>query len=68
MFIENVLGFYDIDASKNMVKWNKTGDGEQGICNLRFGNIVTDIVANNNQLTIKSKMIIRMMSVYKFST
>lgn len=54
LFIENVLGFYNIDATKNLVEWNKRGDGEQGIRNLRFGNTVTDIVANGEKVKVKS--------------
>ena len=54
MFIENVLGFYNIDAIKQLVEWNKRGAGEQGLRNLRFGNTVTDIIANDNMVNIKS--------------
>lgn len=54
MFIENVLGFYNIDATKKLVEWNKKGNGKQGLCNLRFGDIVTDVVADDNLLGIVS--------------
>lgn len=54
LFIENILGFYNIDATRNLVEWHKKGCGEQGIRNLRFGKTVTDIVANGRQVRIKS--------------
>lgn len=54
LFVENVLGFYDIDATKKLVKWRKQGGGEQGIRNLRFGKIVTDIVAKDDNVTVDS--------------
>lgn len=54
MFIENVLGFYNIDANKGLVEWKKRGGGEQGLRNLHFGHTVTDIVANGNVATVKS--------------
>lgn len=54
MFIENVIGFHSIDAKSRIVKWIKRGTTEQGIRNLRFGDIVTDIVAEGNQVEVKS--------------
>lgn len=54
LFIENVLGFYNIDATKNLVEWHKKGLGEQGLRNLRFGHVITDIVANGQQVYVKS--------------
>lgn len=54
LFIENVLGFYNIDATKNLVEWHKKGLGEQGLRNLRFGHVITDIVANGQQVCVKS--------------
>lgn len=54
LFIENVLGFYNIDANKRLVEWHKNGDGEQGLRNLRFGHIITDIVANGKNVNVNS--------------
>ena len=54
LFIENVLGFYNIDATKNLIEWHKKGLGEQGLRNLRFGHVITDIVANGQQVCVKS--------------
>ena len=54
LFIENVIGFYNIDATNHLVEWRKTGHGEQGIKNLRFGDTVTDIVARDNEVTVNS--------------
>ncbi|MGM9763143.1 MAG: MGH1-like glycoside hydrolase domain-containing protein [Candidatus Cryptobacteroides sp.] len=56
MFIEDVIGFYNIDANRRLVEWRKVGDGVQGIRGLRFGDIVTDIVADGKTLTVKSNV------------
>lgn len=44
LFIENVLGFHNVDAQKKRVEWRLHQPGEQGIRNLRFGAIQTDIL------------------------
>ena len=56
IYIEFVLGFYSVNAFNKTVKWNKPADieGEIGIKNLRFGDIVTDITAENNICTVIS--------------
>ena len=54
LFIENVLGFYNIDATRDLIEWHKKGQGEQGLRNLRFGSSITDIVANGQQVQVKS--------------
>ena len=54
LFIENVLGFYNIDATRDLIEWHKKGQGEQGLRNLRFGSTITDIVANGQQVQVKS--------------
>lgn len=56
MYIEFILGFYSIDAFTNTVKWAKTdsANGNIGIKNLRFGNIVTNIVANTDECFVTS--------------
>ena len=46
LFIENVLGFYETDASNGTVRWNLHQDCTHGIRNLRFGDVVTDIIYN----------------------
>lgn len=50
VYIEFVLGFHTIDAFENVIKWSKpdTFKGKIGIKNLHFGDIVTDIVADEN--------------------
>ena len=54
MYIEQVLGFCKIDAFEKCVHWEKPDDtkGQIGIRNLRFGNIVTDIVAEGDLCTV----------------
>lgn len=56
IYIEFVLGFYEIDAFKRVIKWEKPDsiDGNIGIKNLRFGNIITDICACGKKCTVKS--------------
>lgn len=54
LLIENVLGFYDIDASTNTVKWHKVRKDVHGIKNLKFGSVVADIISSGNQININS--------------
>lgn len=57
LFIENMLGFREIDALNQKVNWNlKKKNGTHGLRNLKFGNIVTDILYNNetNQIEVKA--------------
>ena len=56
IYIEFVLGFHSINAFEKTVKWAKTDifKGEIGIKNLRFGNIITDIVANGSKCRVTS--------------
>ncbi len=54
IFLENVLGFHYINANEKIVEWNKRGDKRQGIINLHFGDIVTDIIAENDSVFVKS--------------
>ena len=56
VYIEFVLGFHSIDAFARVVKWEKPRDlkGEIGIQGLRFGDTVTDIVANGDIVCVTS--------------
>ena len=54
MFIENVLGFHHVNAQTKTVEWRKYRTGKHGIKNLQFGDIKTDIVANNNKVKVVS--------------
>ena len=56
IYIEFVLGFHEVDAFSRMVKWSKpdTFTSNIGIKNLRFGDIITDIVACGEKCTVKS--------------
>ena len=55
-FIEFVLGFYEINAFRKTIKWAlpEERNGEIGIKNLRFGKIVTDIIADGNAVKVLS--------------
>jgi len=44
MFIENVLGFHQVDAGKKRVEWRLHQEGRHGLRNLRFGEVTTDII------------------------
>ena len=54
MLIENVLGFHDVDALARTVRWRKHRKDRHGIKRLRFGGIVTDIVADKGGITVNS--------------
>ncbi len=58
MYIEFILGFYSVDAFKCKVKWSKPDNvnGKIGIKNLRFGDTVTDIVANDGICRVNSNL------------
>ena len=55
VYLEFILGFYEIDAFTKTVKWNKPEvQGKVGVENLRFGETITDIVAENGVCTVNS--------------
>ena len=56
VYIEYVLGFHTVDAFRGVVKWEKPTDlaGKIGIENLRFGDTVTDIVADGDSVTVRT--------------
>lgn len=54
LFIENVLGFHRIDAVHNKIEWNLHHNSRHGIQRLKFGDITTDIMYENNMITVKS--------------
>ena len=56
MYIEQVIGFHTVNAFEKVVNWEKPDEfkGAIGIKNLRFADVVTDIVAVGNECTVKS--------------
>lgn len=53
LFIENVLGFREVNALENKVVWSlKTKNGTHGIKRLKFGDTVTDILYNDDTHTV----------------
>ena len=56
MYIEQVIGIHSVNAFKRVVEWQKPNEFKKalGIKNLRFADIVTDIVAEGNVCTVKS--------------
>ena len=58
IFIEYIIGFYSVDAFEKTVKWNLPSieKGRVGIKNLRFGDVVTDIIAENGVCHVRSNV------------
>lgn len=54
LFIENVIGIYEIDASRRIVRWDIHHEFEHGIRNLRFGDTITDLVYRNGVILVSS--------------
>ena len=56
LYIEYVLGFHRVDAFERRVEWIRPTElsGRVGIKNLRFGDVVTDIVAENGVCRVVS--------------
>ncbi len=56
IYIENVLGFHTVNAFTRTVEWEKPAEFKKavGIRNLRFGDVVTDIVAEGKACTVTS--------------
>ena len=56
IYIECVLGFHTINAFEKVVEWEKPNSfwGEIGIRNLRFGNVVTDIISDGDTCQVIS--------------
>lgn len=54
LFIENVLGFYDVDAPTATVRWNLHQNCRHGIEKLSFGNTVTDILYEDGVVTVRA--------------
>lgn len=56
IYLEYVLGFHTVNAFTNTVEWARPTEfqGNVGVKNLRFGKIVTDIVANGSTCRVCS--------------
>ena len=54
IYLEFVLGFHTVNAFENRVEWEKPDcfKGKIGVKNLRFGNIITDIIADGTRCTV----------------
>ena len=73
IYIEYVLGFHTINAFENIVEWAKPKvlKGKIGIKNLRFGDIVTDIIGDEKVCKVFSngKYILKINGVpYQITT
>lgn len=56
VYLEYVLGFHTVNAFEKVVRWAKPKDmtGKIGVKNLRFGDTVTDIVADGDVCSVYS--------------
>lgn len=56
MYIEFVIGFYEINAFTGTVKWalDLSSEGEVGVKNLRFGNVIADITACGKKCSVRT--------------
>lgn len=55
LFIENVIGIYDVNAFDRTVCWYLTRQpGSVGIKRLRFGDIVTDLICTDGVIVVSS--------------
>ena len=56
IYLEYVLGFHTINAFERVVEWSKPKDiqGKIGVKNLRFGDVVTDIIADGANCFVQS--------------
>ena len=54
LFIENVLGFYDVDAASGTVRWNLHQTCRHGIERLSFGDVKADIVYDNGVVHVRT--------------
>jgi hypothetical protein len=56
MYIEEVIGFHTVNAFERVVEWQKPNEFKKalGIKNLRFADVVTDIIAEGNVCCVKS--------------
>ena len=56
LYIENIIGIHSVDAFSRVVEWHKPEEFKKalGIKNLRFADVVTDIVAEGDRCTVRS--------------
>lgn len=56
MYIEQIIGFHTVNAFQRIVQWQKPNEFKKalGIKNLRFADVVTDIVSIGNTCTVKA--------------
>ena len=56
LFIEDVLGFHEINSIKNFISWNLRPElGDHGIKNLHFGKNNVDLLYSEDLITTKAK-------------
>ena len=54
MLIENILGFYSVDAVNNIVEYHYRDIGRHGIRKLKFGSVVCDIIVDAPVVKVNS--------------
>lgn len=48
LLIEDIIGIHTVDADKNLVRWRLVSPERTGVRNLRFGSVITDLVAEKD--------------------
>lgn len=54
LFIENVIGIYEVDAAKAVVRWDIHHDFEHGVRNLQFGDTTADLIYRDGTITVST--------------
>lgn len=54
LFIENIIGIYEINAYHKQIKWNLQEEGRHGLINLQFGDINTDLIYDKREILVNS--------------
>ena len=49
LFIENIIGLHTVDAQEKRIEWRLHHDCRHGIKNLRFGDIETSLIAEDER-------------------
>ena len=54
LFIENLIGIYDVDAGQKVVRWNIHHEFRHGLKKLKFGDIATDLIYDAGRIEVNS--------------
>lgn len=54
LFIENVIGIFDINAYKKKIRWNIHNNFKHGIKKLKFNDVTADVIYENGKIMVNS--------------